>query len=63
MSDASPSTSSNEHDRPDGATVPSIADTLRLLLSLTPDEEDEEMGGDPACWAHLFEDDEPSADR
>ena len=65
MSDSSPSTSPNEQDRPDAATVPSIADALRLLLSLTPDQEDEDepMGGDPPCWAHLFEDDGPPTAR
>jgi len=63
MSDVSPSTSPNEQARPDEARVPSIADALRLVLSLTPDEAGEEMGGDPPCWAHLFEDEEPPADR
>ena len=24
---------------------------------------DEPMGGDPPCWAHLFEDDEAAEDR
>jgi hypothetical protein len=24
---------------------------------------DEPMGGDPPCWAHLFEEDETSSDR
>jgi hypothetical protein len=65
MSDPSPSTSPNEQARPDGASVPSIADALRLVLSLTPDQEGEaeSMGGDPPCWAHLFEDDEPPTTR
>jgi hypothetical protein len=65
MNDSSPSTSPDENVSPDAANVPSIADALRLVLSLTPtnDDEDEPMGGDPPCWAHLFEDDELVTDR
>jgi hypothetical protein len=45
---------------PDGRTLPSLADALRLIMDLAPSEagEDEAQGGDPACWAHLFEEDE-----
>ena len=50
-------TTSPEHrdqDRPAGpATVPSCEAT----------EADEPMGGDPPCWAHLFEDDEAAEAR
>jgi hypothetical protein len=35
------------------------------VLKLTPvsldAEDDEPMGGDPPCWAHLFEDDSEGA--
>jgi hypothetical protein len=34
---------------------------LSVLLPLAgaaDEEDDEPLGGDPACWAHLFEDDE-----
>ena len=36
----------------------------RPILRITPvsldAEDDEPMGGDPACWAHLFEDEDDS---
>jgi hypothetical protein len=59
MHDSTPP-SPNEETSPDAATVPSIADALRLVLTLAPanEDEDEPMGGDPPCWAHLFEDDD-----
>jgi hypothetical protein len=63
MNDSSLPTGPDENVSPDTASVPSIADALRLVLSLAPvDEDDEPLGGDPACWAHLFEDDDPSVE-
>lgn len=51
-----------DEPRPDRPKVlklsPALLDELRALYA--DDEDDEPMGGDPACWAHLFEDDEPS---
>ena len=35
---------------------PALLDELRARYAA--DEDDEPLGGDPACWAHLFEEDE-----
>jgi hypothetical protein len=48
-------------DQPD-EPLPRLRPVLDLSL-LVPldgadDDDDEPMGGDPACWAHLFEDED-----
>lgn len=54
------------HDRPRGQdeapTTISRGEIVPWPRCQTIDD-DEPMGGDPPCWAHLFEDEPPPTDR
>ena len=55
-----------EQDRPasTGEAQSSIAEVDgRPRPSCQATDDDEPMGGDPPCWAHLFEDDLTDQDR
>jgi hypothetical protein len=43
--------------RPIIRLTPLMLDELRARYA-DDEDDDEPLGGDPACWAHLFEDDE-----
>ena len=45
------------HEQTADHAAPDQADVSRALADLEP------LGGDPPCWAHLFEDDEAAEAR
>ena len=61
----STSPQNRDQDRPTrpGEAPASIAEAGIRPGSSCEAADDEPMGGDPPCWAHLFEDDEAPEDR
>ena len=47
--------SDTSHQQTAEPTAPDQADVSRAVVNLEP------LGGDPPCWAHLFEDDDEAA--
>ena len=43
------------HEQPPDRVAPDHVDVSRAVVNLEP------LGGDPPCWAHLFEEDDETA--
>jgi hypothetical protein len=68
--DSTPDTRSEGQPAEPPVTVERVgSEAVVLRFSLNDDrldladEEEEQLGGEPACWAHLFEDDPEATDR